>query len=286
MKQKLIRMNSIDGIEMPGILYEPEEKTNVIVIEVHGLCGSFYENRFIDILAKTYTNKGISLLTFNNRGTNFVAELLQGNDFKVIGGCHERFKDCLLDIEGAINFAKEKGYNEIILQGHSYGCNKVIYYYNKKQDKSIKKLVLLGPCDIQEECKKYLSEDEYNNLKIESARLVKEGKTTQMLNFSLNGNRKISAETYYYDFLPNTETDFIRYREGVNSKSKELNDIDIPVLAVFGDMDECVLTQDIEIVKGYLKNNIKECNIQIIKGADHSFTDKYEELGEIIEKNI
>ena len=127
---------------------------------------------------------------------------------------------------------------------------------------------------------------EYNNLKSESARLVKEGKLTQMLDFSLNGNGKISAGTYYYDFLPNTETDFIRYREGVNSKSKELNNINIPVLVVFGDMDECVLTQDIEIVKGYLKNNIKECNIQIIKGADHSFTDKYEELGEIIEKNI
>ena len=81
MKQELVRMNSIDGIEMPGIIYEPETRTNTIVIEVHGLCGSFYENRFIDILAKTYTKKGISLLTFNNRGTNFVAELLQGNEF-------------------------------------------------------------------------------------------------------------------------------------------------------------------------------------------------------------
>ena len=286
MKQKLIRMNSIDGIEMPGILYEPEIRTNKIVIEVHGLCGSFYENRFIDILAKTYTNKEMSLLTFNNRGTNFVAELLQGNEFKVIGGCHERFKDCLLDIEGAINFAKEIGYNEIILQGHSYGCNKVIYYYNNKKDESIKKIVLLGPCDIQQECKMYLDKDEYNNLKTESARLVKEGKPSQLLDFSLNGNGKISAGTYYYDFLPNTETDFIRYREGVNSKSKELNNIDIPVLIVFGDMDECVLTQDIEIIEEYLNNNIKECNIQIIKDADHSFTDKYKELGDVINNNI
>lgn len=247
MKQELVRMNSIDGIEMPGIIYEPETRTNTIVIEVHGLCGSFYENRFIDILAKTYTKKEISLLTFNNRGTNFVAELLQG---------------------------------------HSYGCNKVIYYYNNKKDEFIKKLVLLGPCDIQEECKKYLSEEEYDNLKTESAKLVKEGKPRQMLNFSLNGNGKISAGTYYYDFLPNTETDFIRYREGVNSKSKELNNIKLPVLVVFGDMDECVLTQDIEIVKEYLKNNIKECNIQIIKGADYSFSDKYEELGEVINNNI
>lgn len=139
MKQELIRINSIDGIEMVGILYEPEEKSNKIVIHVHGLCGNFYENRFLDILAKSYTNKGISFLTFNNRGTNFISELLKGNNFEIIGGCYERFIDCLLDIEGAINYVKEKGYNNIILEGHSYGCNKVIYYYNKKKDNSISK---------------------------------------------------------------------------------------------------------------------------------------------------
>ena len=46
-----------------------------------------------------------------------------------------------------------------------------------------------------------------------------------------------------------------------------LNNIDIPVLVVFGDMDDCVLTQDIETVKEYLNNNIKNCDIQIIKGV-------------------
>ena len=65
-----------------------------------------------------------------------------------------------------------------------------------------------------------------------------------------------------------------------------MNNIEIPVLVVFGDMDEGVVTQDIEIIEGYLNNNIKECNIQIIKGADHSFTDKYKELGEVINNNI
>ena len=44
MKQELVRINSIEGIEMVGILYEPEEKNNTIVVHVHGLCGNFYEN--------------------------------------------------------------------------------------------------------------------------------------------------------------------------------------------------------------------------------------------------
>lgn len=286
MKQELIRINSIDGIEMVGILYEPEEKSNKIVIHVHGLCGNFYENRFLDILAKSYTNKGISFLTFNNRGTNFISELLKGNNFEIIGGCYERFIDCLLDIEGAINYVKEKGYNNIILEGHSYGCNKVIYYYNKKKDNSISKIVLLAPCDIPQECAKFLGKEEYEIAKRESTKLINEGKQKQLVNFSVNANGKISAGTYYNDFLPDGENDFIRYKDGENSKNKILNSIDIPVLIVFGDADECVLTENIETVKGYLNKNIKNSNIQIINGADHSYTDKYEELGKIIENNI
>lgn len=67
--------------------------------------------------------------------------------------------------------------------------------------------------------------------------------------------------------MPGGENDFIRYSDGVKGNSNMLNNIDIPVLVVFGDMDDCVLTQDIETVKEYLNNNIKNCDIQIIKGV-------------------
>ena len=66
MKQKLVRINSIDGIEQPGVLSIPNVKTDKIVIHVHGLNGNFYEDRFVDTLAETYTNKNYAFLTFNN----------------------------------------------------------------------------------------------------------------------------------------------------------------------------------------------------------------------------
>ena len=286
MKQELVRINSIDEIEQPGILYTPNEDTNKIVIHVHGLNGNFYENRFLDKLAKSYTDKNYAFLTFNNRGRDFITELLQGNDFTIIGGSLERFKDCILDIDGVVNWVKEKGYKEIILEGHSYGCNKVLYYYNHKKDDSIKKIVLLAPCDIPSEGKKFLSEEEYNKAKEESTRLVQENKENELIDFSVMANGKIAAGTYFNDFLPNGENDFIRYVDGINGKSKVLNSIDIPTLVIFGDVDECVLTQPIDVVKAYLKNNLSNCNIQIIEGADHSYTCKYEELGKVIKNNM
>ena len=261
MKQELVRINSIDNIEQPGILYSPNNDTNKIVIHVHGLNGNFYENRFIDILAKSYTDNNYAFLTFNNRGRDFITELLKGNDFTLIGGSLERFKDCILDIDGIVNWIKNRGYNEIILEGHSYGCNKVLYYYNHKKSDNIKKIVLLAPCDIPSEGKKFLSKEEYEKTKSDSTRLVQEGKESALIDFPVMANGKIAAGTYYYDFLPGGENDFFRYNDGVNGKSEILNSIDIPTLIIFGDVDECVLTQPIDIVKEYLTNNINDCNI-------------------------
>ena len=282
MNQELVRINSIDGIEQVGILYTPNDITDKIVIHVHGLNGNFYENKFLDILSKVYTDKKYAFLTFNNRGKDYISEFTRGDESVIIGGSLERFKDCLLDIQGVINWVREKGYKEIILEGHSYGCNKVLYYYNNTEDKSIKKIVLLAPCDITFEAKKILSEEEYKKAKEESTRLVNENKEKELIDFSIMANGKISAGTYYYDFLPGGENDFIRYSDGKNGESTILNSIDIPVLIVFGNVDECVLTQPIDIVESYLNNNISNCNIQIIEGANHYYTGKYEELGQII----
>lgn len=286
MKQELVRINSIDNIEQPGILYSPNNDTNKIVIHVHGLNGNFYENRFIDILAKSYTDNNYAFLTFNNRGRDFITELLKDNDFTIIGGSLERFKDCILDIDGIVNWIKNKGYNEIILEGHSYGCNKVLYYYNHKKSDNIKKIVLLAPCDIPSEGKKFLSKEEYEKTKSDSTRLVQEGKESVLIDFPVMANGKIAAGTYYYDFLPGGENDFFRYNDGANGKSEILNSIDIPTLIIFGDVDECVLTQPIDIVKEYLTNNINDCNIQIIEGADHLYSGRYEDLGKVIKKHM
>ena len=285
MKQELVRINSIDNIELPGILYTPDDNTTKIVIHVHGLNGNFYENRFLDTLAKTYTDNNYAFLTFNNRGRDFITELLKGDEFTIIGGSLERFKDCILDIEGVINWVKNKGYQEIMLEGHSYGCNKVLYYYNKKRDNTIKKIILLAPCDIPAEAKKCLTKEEYEKAKNDSTRLVEQGKENELIDFSIMANNKIAAGTYYYDFLPGGENDFIRYSDGENGKSELLNSIDIPTIIIFGDADECVLTEDIEVVKSYFANNLSNCYTKIINGADHSYTGKYIELGEII-KNI
>lgn len=64
MNEKLVRIKSVDGIEMPGILYTPKDYTDGICIHVHGMNGNFYENRFVDVLADTYAENGYSFFNF------------------------------------------------------------------------------------------------------------------------------------------------------------------------------------------------------------------------------
>lgn len=276
MNQELIRPNSTDGIQLPGLLYTPDIPTNKIVIHIHGMSGNFYEDEFNDNLARVYTNNGYAFLPFNNRGMNYITEMHKGNEFVIKGSSYELFEDCVLDIEGIVNWAKERGYNHIVLEGHSYGCNKAVYYYTQKQDESVKMIVLLAPCDIPKEVENYTGKD-YQTCINKAKELIENGKEEELIDFCVFVNGRISAKTFYTDLLYNRTCDFFRYRER-EGKSPILNQIEIPVFIPFGDNDECVLTQPIEDVIYYLQNNLKNCEVKVIKNADHAYTGKYDEL--------
>ncbi len=285
MKQEFVRLKATDDIEMPGVLSSPENGSDTIVLHVHGMNGNFYENRFLDVLAQTYVDKGIAFLAFNNRGKDYVCELLKGDEYVIVGGSKERFVDCLKALDGAVAWAKSCGYSKIILEGHSYGCNKVLYYYNQRKDSAVIKIVLLAPCDIPAEPKKFMAADDYAKTKAEAERLVQEGKEDDLIAFSVMADGQVAAGTFYHDFLPGGENDFLRYGDGIDGVSEVLRSIDVPVLVIYGDKDEPVLTQPMDVVNGYLKNNIRDCKIEVIPGASHTYRQKNAELGEVIRAN-
>ncbi|MCL2850802.1 MAG: hypothetical protein FWE01_00355 [Firmicutes bacterium] len=153
MKTSLIRFLTSDNLRLDGLLFEPNIKTSKIVIHVHGTSGDFFSNKFIDVFAEKLTAKGIAFLTFNNRGAcnnyEFRKEINGRRVDKVeIGSENEIFEESNLDLISAVDFVKSKGFTDISLQGHSYGCNKVVWYAqgNNFNDK----LILLAPCDLVE----------------------------------------------------------------------------------------------------------------------------------------
>lgn len=280
MKEKFLRFNSVDGLELCGCLFVPQEKTRKAIVHVHGLSGNFFENRMISFLSDAYRKINIAFASFNTRGYGYVTELLKQNgDFINSGSAYEIFEECIYDIEGIILELQKLGYNEFVLEGHSYGCNKVIYAYSKLKEKyNITDIVLLAPCDIYAEFKK--EKPEIDNVISTAEILINEGSGDEIIN-PTDLPMVFSAKTLVNNYKPGKIGDIFRYREGFY-QDDILKSINIPALIVIGKEDECVFTTPFSKVDNFLKTNIKNCQIYYIENANHQYNNGEEELTNIV----
>lgn len=146
---KLIQFESTDNLLLPGLIFEPKNKTDKVAINLHGNGSSsvFYSFERADSFARHLNKKGIAFFTFNNRGAHYIKKLKinkDGEEEIKIGTAFELIKDCVKDVDGAIEFLEKLGYKEFYLIGHSTGANKICVYNYYKPKNKVSKYVLLG----------------------------------------------------------------------------------------------------------------------------------------------
>lgn len=271
MRIKFIRVTTEDKLILQGLLYEPEKETNKVILHIHGMAGNFYENRFLDAMANIFTNNGWAFLSVNTRGHDFIADFpVQGEKekFKRIGNVFEKFEECVLDIKRWIDFIEKQRFSYVVLQGHSLGCSKVVYYLSQIKDRRVKKLVLASPADMVGLAE---TEKDHRELLSLSKKMVKEGKGDEILPKLLWGWYYLSAKTYI-DFgeRDNAIDVFNTYDE---DKSSILGEIKIPTLAFFGSKDDAAilpLGEALVVIRGKAKNCPK-FDIGIIEGVSHGY---------------
>ena len=155
---KKIDFLATDGLKLNGLLYESNQKTDKVILSVHGMSSNCLKNRE-DILSKCMNQNNIDYFCFNNRGSELVRYIkkdINGEKEKLLGGTtYEDVLEGYEDIVGAILKLRELGYKEIYLQGHSLGCTKIVYTYNELKEEeendildSIKGIILLSLIDI------------------------------------------------------------------------------------------------------------------------------------------
>ena len=131
-----------DGVDLKGVIYKTQSKTNKVLISIHGMATNCLKERDEKIAEKA-NELNIDFFAFNNRGHDIVNYIKKENQEKqeLAGTAYEEISESYNDIVGAINYATSHGYEEIYIMGHSLGCTKTIYTYNKlieeKQEKRI-----------------------------------------------------------------------------------------------------------------------------------------------------
>ncbi len=273
-----------DNVELVGLLHKPENNTKEVVISIHGMQSNCFKKRE-EILSKTINNSGIAYFAFNNRGTEIACYTKKTDGSKNLNGgsAYEDVLDCYYDIKGAIEKMLELGFEKIILQGHSLGCTKIIYTYNKLKNENyknldkIKAIMLLSLVDIPDLQKYDLGQEKYNKMLELAMTKEKNGENMDLMPYE-SFDHPISVKTYLRYYRDNKEIDFAKFWDK-DYLYPEINNINIPLFLRWGEND--LVIQKLEDLIQELKLKIKNTNLDIdyIKDTDHGYTEKEEQLG-------
>lgn len=278
MTTEIINFKAMDSVILDGILSKCENKTDKILIQIHGMTSNCLKNRDKTV-ARKVTNLDIDTLSFNNRGSEIVKYCKKESGEKILQGtAYENVEDSYYDIIGAIQYVISLGYKQIYLQGHSLGSTKIVYTYNKMQEENnhylqyIKSIILLSLVDIP---------DMFNNFTpkecIELANIKEQEDKLEELMPAESSIHPLSVKTYLKYIKYNENINFAQYHNE-NYNYKELNNIKIPLFMRWGNNKELIKQDASMLIKILLdKLNNEKLDINYINDANHSY-DGYEEI--------
>ena len=275
----LAQITTRDGLILDGIVIEPRKKSDTALIWIHGLGSNFSRGRqLIRELSRACLRNGMAYLKFNTRGHDIVnrnaprRKGLQGSGL-------ERFEDCVYDVRAMILCAHARGYQKIIIAGHSTGANKALYYLYKTEDRSVKGLMLLGPVnDIAAGRKKFGAAGLRRGVALAGKLARKNPDALMPAAYGIS-----SAARFLSMFRPGGAEDVFPYLNPA-ARWKELKSIRIPIAVVFGSRDAYLDRPAQKIIHLFRANAplAKAFSGVIIKGANHGFKRKEKELARAI----
>lgn len=261
-----VRFKSEDGLSLSGFLFLPNQSNDTVIISIHGPQGALNRERE-QKFAFYCTQSGISYFTFNNRSSAILERFNKiGSDGVVsrvlYGSANDNLYEGLFDIRGSINAMRQKGYQKIVLLGHSLSCAKILHYLDVYGNCDVEAICLLSPADLYNYQKDKLGA-EYQKL-LEYAK-----ENIDKLELINNGSLEITPKTFceYAD-----EKSITRYTNYKSDFSNEWKNIPYNIFISFVGINE-VVTISPKSIFNVLKNKFLNYNIitKFYKNARHSY---------------
>ncbi len=281
----LDKIYSTDGLELDSVLFEPKKNTRRAIVHIHGITGHFLQNHHISYMARSYPDNGYSFLTFNNRGHDYIADVIKtgmaGTDRVQKGSAFDILEECVYDINPVIEYLKKRDYEEIILQGHSLGVLKACYYLAKESNNSVSSAIFLSPMDVI-----YLLDSQVKDWKYwrDSAKnMIESGRGQQYMGVKIWLDVPISADSYWNYTKEDSNMWMFNFTK-LHREFIHFNKIKIPTLIVLPDADNIAISIDKESAKKELKkrSSNRSLSIEIIPHSGHGYWGYEENLINII----
>jgi pimeloyl-ACP methyl ester carboxylesterase len=128
---EICAFKTADNERLHGALLTPPGRSSDLgLILVHGVAMNFYLPPLFGF-GQELAARGFHSFVISTRGHDWICRA--GNLAKFGGSAYENLEDGLLDLDGATDFLKKRGYRRFVLLGHSLGAIKSIIYQGTRQ---------------------------------------------------------------------------------------------------------------------------------------------------------
>lgn len=265
----VVEITTLKKFLLRGIWLGPTKPKRVIVW-VHGLGSSMFSKLEI---AQRLVDKNTAVLVFNNRGHDKVVHVshASGKFGRAIrgGAAHEKFTDSVDDIQGAINFARKQGGKTIFLAGHSTGCQKSIYWANKKGH-GVKGIILLAPMSDYDAIRLQYDKKKLAQVLSVARSYIRRGKARELLPPALWYWPWIADAQRFVSLYGGKGPEEIFTYWDEKKRPRTLESVRIPILILLAQKEEYTSLPAKEIA-WWFERHTQKGSVAVVPGVGHSF---------------
>jgi pimeloyl-ACP methyl ester carboxylesterase len=149
MHVELVRTVTRDGLRLDGALAREsgvgnQESVSAAIL-LHGVASNFYTSSTFEPLIPKLQGLGLAALSVNTRGHDSVFGAGLGTVRRRFGAAYEIVDECRQDIGAWIEFVKSRGYQRVVLIGHSLGAVKTVYFQSHEKSTDVAAVVAISP---------------------------------------------------------------------------------------------------------------------------------------------
>lgn len=284
-KAEVIKIETPERFLLDGLWFGKRGSRRVLIF-VHGLGGSLFSQ--IPLIGRLLGRDGVAVLAFNNRGSGVITRVKRlnpqnkkGYDSFLFGRAHEVFADCVDDIAGAVKFATKRGAKEIILIGHSTGCQKSVFYLSQRRpNPSVKGAILLAPISDYNDMSTSVPRRFLKAATKYARALVKQGIPHMLLPTRIWPD-PIDAQRFLSLYTPESIEEIFCYTLPAQNSSTLKKAARYRLFAVFAGKDEHSVQPPEDLVS-WFKKYIPAQHMRIVSAAMHNFGGCEKGLGRLI----
>jgi len=132
-RPEFLRYKTVDQEILQALLWLPKKETKTLVLYVPSATGGFCGQHDLVPVADAVTSRGFAFMATNVRTVGVPN-----------GWTFARFEDCVKDVGAAVQYAQSRGFENLVLVGHSLGGPRAMYYWVQTREPSVRALVLMG----------------------------------------------------------------------------------------------------------------------------------------------